>query len=176
MWEMRLNIVDWDYFKIQTLLATFEESKMNFRESPMYLWKPNSESGKRKLFARQLTPRERPKVTLRPSWVHERCNCVSMPRETESHLQTWDSNPNSSESRKWPKEDIELSIDLRIEGIPNETLTQMEMVRRGEANPRFLNSTQWHHLKSTEEHASGNREAFTDDDRCKANLWTTSWW
>ena len=25
-------------------------------------------------------------------------------------------------------------------------------------------------------HASGNREAFTDDDRWKANWWTTSWW
>ena len=28
-----------------------------------------SESGKRELFARQLTPRERPKVTLGPSWI-----------------------------------------------------------------------------------------------------------
>ena len=28
-----------------------------------------SESGKRELFARQLTPRERPKATLRPLWV-----------------------------------------------------------------------------------------------------------
>ena len=40
-----------------------------------------SESGKRELFARQLTPRERPNVTLRPSWVHTRSNTVSMPRE-----------------------------------------------------------------------------------------------
>ena len=38
------------------------------------------------------------------------------------------------------------------------------------------NCTPWHHQKSTEEHASGNREAFTDDDRWKANWWTTSWW
>ena len=79
-----------------------------------------SESGKRQLFARQLTSRDRPKVTLRPSWVHERSKTVSIPRETESNLQTWDSNPNSSESRKWPKEDIELSIDLSVDGIPND--------------------------------------------------------
>ena len=39
-----------------------------------------------------------------------------------------------------------------------------------------LNSTHWHHQKSTEEHASGIREVFTHDDRWKANWWTTSWW
>ena len=39
-----------------------------------------------------------------------------------------------------------------------------------------LNSTQWLHQKSAEAHASGNREAFTNDDRWKANWWTTSWW
>ena len=37
-------------------------------------------------------------------------------------------------------------------------------------------STQWHHQTSKEEHASGNREAFTLDDRWKTNWWTTSWW
>ena len=39
-----------------------------------------------------------------------------------------------------------------------------------------FNSTQWLHQKSTEAHASGNREAFIDDDRWEANWWTTSWW
>ena len=38
-----------------------------------------------------------------------------------------------------------------------------------------LNSTQWHHQESAEAHASGNREAFTNDDRWKASWWTTSW-
>ena len=47
---------------------------------------------KRELFARQLAPRERPKVTLRPSWVHARSSNASMP-QTESKLQTWNSNP-----------------------------------------------------------------------------------
>ena len=79
-----------------------------------------SESGKRELFARQLTPRERPKVTLRPSWVHTRSNTASMPRETESNLQAWNSDPNASGSRNWPKEDIEQPIDLRVDGIPND--------------------------------------------------------
>ena len=78
------------------------------------------ESGKRELFARQLTPRERPKVTLRPSWVHTRSNIASMPRETESDLQTWNSDPNASGSRTWAKEEIEQSIDLRVDGIPND--------------------------------------------------------
>ena len=35
-----------------------------------------SESGKRELFTRQFTPRERPRVTLRPSWVHTRSYTV----------------------------------------------------------------------------------------------------
>ena len=35
-------------------------------------------------------------------------------------------------------------------------LTQLEMVLRGEQISE-LDSTQWHHQKSTEEHASGNR-------------------
>ena len=38
-----------------------------------------------------------------------------------------------------------------------------------------LNSPQWLHQKTVETHASGNREAFTFDDRWKANWWTTSW-
>ena len=79
-----------------------------------------SESGKRDVFARQLTPRERPKVTLRPSWIYERSNTVSMPRETESNLQAWNSDLNASGSRTWPKEEIEQSIDLRVDGIPHD--------------------------------------------------------
>ena len=43
-----------------------------------------------------------------------------MLREPESNLQAWNSNPKSSESRKWPNEDIEQSIDLRVDGIPND--------------------------------------------------------
>ena len=42
--------------------------------------------------------------TLRPSWVHTRSNTVCMPRE----------------SRTWPKVEIEQSIDLRVDGIPND--------------------------------------------------------
>ena len=39
-----------------------------------------------------------------------------------------------------------------------------------------LNSTHWLHQRSAEAHASGNREAFTNDDRWKTNRWTPSWW
>ena len=79
-----------------------------------------SESGKRDLFARQLTPRERPKVTLRASWVHERSNNLREPQETESKVQTWSSNPIPSRSRNWPKEKSEQSVDLRVDGSPND--------------------------------------------------------
>ena len=43
-----------------------------------------------------------------------------MPRETDSNLQAWNSDPNASGSRTWPKEGIELSIDLRVDGIRND--------------------------------------------------------
>ena len=79
---------------------------------------------------KKLTRRERPKVTLRPSWVHERPNTVSMPRETESNLQTWNSNPNSSGSRTWPKEDIEQSIDLRVDGITDDETYKDEQYKQ----------------------------------------------
>ena len=56
-----------------------------------------SESGKREMFARQLTPREGPKVTLREKWVHRSSNALRLPRETERKLQRWDPNPIPSE-------------------------------------------------------------------------------
>ena len=63
---------------------------------------------------------KRTNVTLRASWVHARSRDLRDPRETESKLQTWSSNPTSSGSRTWPKEEIEQSIDLRVDGIPND--------------------------------------------------------
>ena len=57
-----------------------------------------SESGKRDMFARQLTPPEEPKVTLWEKWVHRSSNALRLPRETEKKLQIWDSNPIPSES------------------------------------------------------------------------------
>ena len=41
-----------------------------------------------------------------------------MPRETESDLQAWNSDPNASGNRIWSKKKIEQSIDLRIDGTP----------------------------------------------------------
>ena len=67
----------------------------------------------------------------RPSWVHARSNTVSIPRETESNLQTWNSDPNASGSRTWPKEEIEQSIDLRVDGIPDdETFKDEQYMQR----------------------------------------------
>ena len=42
------------------------------------------------------------------------------PRETESKLQTWSSNPIPSGSRNWPKEEFGQSVDLRVDGSPND--------------------------------------------------------
>ena len=54
-----------------------------------------------------------------------------MPRETESNLQAWNSDSNASESRTWPKEEIEQSIDLRVDGIPNdETFKDEQYMQR----------------------------------------------
>ena len=40
-------------------------------------------------------------------------------------MQAWNSDPNASGSRTWPKEEIEESIDLRVDSIPNdETYTE----------------------------------------------------
>ena len=53
-----------------------------------------------------------------------------MPRETDSNLQAWNSDPNASGSRIWPQEEIEQSIDLRVDGIPNdETYTDEQYMQ-----------------------------------------------
>ena len=49
-----------------------------------------------------------------------------MCRETESNLQTWDSDPNASGSRTWPKEETEQSNDLRVDGISNDEIYRDE--------------------------------------------------
>ena len=46
-------------------------------------------------------------------------------------MQAWNSDANASGSRIWPKEEIEQSIDLRIDGIPNdETYTDEQYMQR----------------------------------------------
>ena len=101
-----------------------------------------SESGKRELFARQLTPRKGSKVTLRTSWVHARSNNLREPRETESRLQTWNSNPIPSGSRNRPKEKFEQSVDLRVDGTPNDETYQDEqyMQRIAEQVQKLVNT------------------------------------
>ena len=103
-------------------LSTAQDAGLEFWQASSkatitYQSVPNegSESGKRELFARQLTPRERPKVTLRPSWVHTRSKNARMLRETESKLQAWSSDPNASGSRTW-LEEIEKSADAHASG------------------------------------------------------------
>ena len=54
-----------------------------------------------------------------------------MPRETVCNLQAWNSDPNASGSRIWPKEEIEQSIDLRVDGIADdETYTDEQYMQR----------------------------------------------
>ena len=81
-----------------------------------------SESGRRELFARELTPREGPTGALRDTWVHTSSDVLRQPRDTESKLQMWDSNQIPSESRSWSDEECEQSVDLRVNGIPNDEI------------------------------------------------------
>ena len=54
-----------------------------------------------------------------------------MPQETDRNLQAWNYDPNASGFRTWPKKEIEQSIDLRIDGIPNdETHMDEEYMQR----------------------------------------------
>ena len=101
-----------------------------------------SESGKRELFAWQLTPRERPKVTLRDTWGHTGSNVLHRPRETESKLQMWDTDTISSESRNWPNEECEQSVDLRVKGIANDEIYEDEhyMQRIAEQVQKLVNT------------------------------------
>ena len=56
---------------------------------------------------------------------------MSMPRETESNVQAWNSDPNASGSRTWPKEEFEQSFHLLVDGIPNdETYTNEQYMQR----------------------------------------------
>ena len=97
-----------------------------------------SESGKRELFARQLTPREGPEQT----WFHRSSNALRLPRETERKLQVWESNPIPSESRTWPKEEFEQSVDLQDDGIPNDEIYKDEqyMQRIAEQVQKLVNT------------------------------------
>ena len=45
-------------------------------------------------------------------------------------MQAWKSNPKSSESRKWPNEDIEQSINLSVDGITNDEAYKDEQYMR----------------------------------------------
>ena len=81
-----------------------------------------SESGKRELFARQHTFREGSKVTLRDTWVPTGSTVLRLPRETENKLQMWDSNSIPSESRSWSDEEWVQSVDLRVNGNPNDEI------------------------------------------------------
>ena len=116
----------------------------------------------KELFARQLTPRERPKVTLRPSGIHTRSNAVSMPRESESNLQAWNSDLNASGSRTWPKEEIEQSIDLRE--IQRFARASGEQVADVELQPDLIRESQYAE-KYVDLRVDGipNDETYTDE-------------
>ena len=106
------------------------------------VFKVVSDSGKRELFARQLTPRSGPKVTLRVSWVHARSKDLRESRETESKLPTWSSNPTSSGSRNWPKEESKQYVDFRVDDIPTDKAYKNEqyMQRIAEKVQKLVNT------------------------------------
>ena len=136
-WRIEQDVVSWIH------LSTAHDAGLEFWQTgamPLLrssLCPKNASSrlsakvGKESCSRDSFTPRERPKLTLRPSWVHARSNTVSMPRETDSNLQAWNSDSNASGSRTWPKEELQQSIDLRVDGIPNdETYTDEQYMQR----------------------------------------------
>ena len=114
--------------QVQKLVTT----KENFKDDSL----------ERELFTRQFTPREGPKVTLRSTCVHRSSNALRLPRETERKLQIWDPNPIPSESRIWPNEEFEQSVDLRADGIPNDETNKDEqyMQRIAEQVQKLVNT------------------------------------
>ena len=57
-------------------------------------------------------------------------------------MQIWDSDPIPSESRIWPKEEFEQSVDLRVDGIPNDETYKDEqyMQRIAEQVQKLVNT------------------------------------
>ena len=90
-----------------------------------------------------------------------------MPRETESNLQAWKSNPKSSESHKCPNEDIEQSIDLRVDGIPDyETYKDEQYMQRfAEQIQKFMVTKR----NLTRRLISGQHSQWED---CEENSWS----
>ena len=86
------------------------QSKPSLRTS-LYAGRMCCKSGQRKMeknIVRKTTYASKgPDVTLRNTWGHKNSDVVSMPRETERILQTWDFDPISSESRNWPNEEFQ---------------------------------------------------------------------
>ena len=78
-----------------------------------------SESGKREMFARQLTPREGPKVTRRENGfigAPTLCACLGKLRRSCRY----GTPPPFQQSCILPKVEFEHSVDLRVDGIPND--------------------------------------------------------
>ena len=75
---------------------------------------------------------------------------MSMLRETESDLQAWNSDTNASGSRTWPKEEIEQSIVLRVDGITNdESYKDEQYMQRITEQVQKLVTTKRFFLKTT---------------------------
>ena len=94
------------------------------------------------MFSTQLTPREGSKVTLREKLVHKSSNALRLLWETETKLPIWDSNLIPSESRIWPKEESEQSVDHRVDGIPDDETYKDEqyMQRIAEQYQKLVNT------------------------------------
>ena len=68
--------------------------------------------------------------------------CASLGKP-ESKLQTWSSSPNSSGRRNWPKEEFVQSVDLRVDGIPNdETYKDEQYMQRIAEQVQKLENTE----------------------------------
>ena len=72
-------------------------------------------------------------MPVSPQWKRRRPWCHSSPDTCRSrhNMQAWNSDPNASGSRTWPKEEIEQAIDLRVDGITiDETYKDEQYMQR----------------------------------------------
>ena len=59
--------------------------------------------------------------------------------ETERNVQAWNSDPNGSGSRTWPRQEIEQSIDFSVHGITNDgTYKDEQYMQRIEEQVQIL--------------------------------------
>ena len=121
-------------------LSTAQDAGLEFRQTGSHaiityrsvpkecVVKVVSESGKKESFARQLTPRERSKVTLRPTWVREKSKnarmqaCTGKPRVYCRRKTLTQIHQGVAIGRKRSSN----NLLIRVDGIPNDETYRLQ--------------------------------------------------